>query len=134
MKLTKSGKPRVATHYAQWAAQFAVASELCKRQCQVALTMGNHPAADLMVISPKGTPFVIDVKGLRAPAPWLVRRKADIKSLYYVLAFVPAGKPNQFFIMSQATANRLIRGDTAASDIRWVDAMDHHDKWSVLPD
>ena len=27
----------------QWTAQFAVASELCKRGYEVAFTMGNHP-------------------------------------------------------------------------------------------
>jgi hypothetical protein len=37
----------------QWAAQFAVASELCKRGYEVSLTMGNAtPVADLMLVSP----------------------------------------------------------------------------------
>lgn len=39
----------------QWAAQFSVAGELCKRGYQVTFKMGNTaPVADLMVISPKG--------------------------------------------------------------------------------
>lgn len=127
-------KERRPTHHTQWAAQFAVASELCKRDYQVALTMGNHPAADLMAISPKGVPFSVDVKGLRSPTTWLVRRKRSIKNLFYVLAYVPPGPENQFFIMSQATANDLIRGDTTASDIRWKDGLAHRDKWRELPD
>ena len=36
-------KQRHSAHQTQWAAQFAVASELCKRGYEVALTMGNHP-------------------------------------------------------------------------------------------
>jgi hypothetical protein len=127
-------KKRRPTHHTQWAAQFAVASELCKRDYQVALTMGNHPAADLMAISPKGVPFSVDVKGLRSPSTWFVRRKSVIKNLFYVLVCVPSGEPNQFFVMNQATANLLIRGDTQASDIRWKDALVHLDKWDVLPD
>jgi hypothetical protein len=124
---------RRPTHHAQWAAQFAVASELCKRDYQVALTMGNHPKADLMAISPEGVAFTVDVKGLRSKNTWFVRRKPKTENLFYVLACVPPGEPNQFFVMSQATADNLIRGDTAASDIRWSDCLPHLDKWDVLP-
>lgn len=35
-------------HFTQWAAQFAVASELCKRGYEVAFTLGhNTPLADM---------------------------------------------------------------------------------------
>jgi hypothetical protein len=66
-------KERRSAHRTQWAAQFAVASELCKRDYQVALTLGNHPAIDLMVISPHRKSFHIDVKGLYRPGFWGVR-------------------------------------------------------------
>ncbi len=49
-------------HQTQWAAQFAAASELCKRGYEVAFTMGNHPHKDLMVVSPDGVTFAVDVK------------------------------------------------------------------------
>jgi hypothetical protein len=124
---------RRPVHFTQWAAQFAVASEMCKRDYQVALTLGNHPTADLMVISPKGAHFIVDVKGLRSGGTWLVRRKPTTENLYYVLAFVPPGKPNQFFVMNQETTNSLINGDTSASDIRWASALVHLDKWDALP-
>jgi hypothetical protein len=48
----QANKPRRSAHQTQWAAQFAVASELCKQGYEVALTMGNQPVFDLMVISP----------------------------------------------------------------------------------
>jgi len=54
---------RRSAHQTQWAAQFAVASELCNRGCQVALTLGNHPMIDIMVKSPRGRSFHVDVKG-----------------------------------------------------------------------
>lgn len=44
---------RRSSHRTQWAAQFAVASELCKLGYEVALTLGNQPAADLLVVGPK---------------------------------------------------------------------------------
>jgi hypothetical protein len=34
---------RRSAHQAQWTAQFAKASELCKRGCQVARTLGKSP-------------------------------------------------------------------------------------------
>jgi len=60
-----------STHRTQWAAQFAVASELCKRGYEIAFTMGNAtPLADLMVVSPTSKKnFLIDVKGLYKPNP-----------------------------------------------------------------
>lgn len=129
----KRTKKRTPTHHSQWAAQFAVASELCKRGYQVALTMGNHPKHDLMAISPQGVSFTVDVKGLRSKNAWFVRRKPRTENLFYVLALVPPGEANQFFIMSQTTANELIRGDTPASDIRWSNSLPHLDRWDVLP-
>jgi hypothetical protein len=62
-------------HQTQWAAQSAVASELCKRGYEVSFTMGNTtPLADLMVVSPKGEMLLIDVKGLYRPNPWIIKR------------------------------------------------------------
>jgi hypothetical protein len=68
-----------SVHQTQWAAQFAVASELCKRGYQVALTLGNHPTIDLMVVSPNGKPFLVDVKGQYQPNFWPVKRKRNAK-------------------------------------------------------
>ena len=60
-------RPIVGTqrgHQTQWAVQFAVAIELCKRGYEVSFTMGNTaPVADLMVVSPfKREMFLVDVK------------------------------------------------------------------------
>jgi hypothetical protein len=100
---------RRSAHRTQWAAQHAVASELCKRNYQVAMTMGNHPLVDLMVISPKGKEFSIDVKGLYKKNFWGVRERPLIGLLYYVFAFVPDDEPNQFFAVPQDKVNEEIR-------------------------
>src|SRR5438477_10252236 len=95
---------RARGHQTQWAAQFAVASELCKRGYEVAFTSGHTtPIADLMVVSPTGkTQFLVDVKGLYRKNPWVIKRKEKRSNLFYILAYVPEDEPNQFFIMSQA--------------------------------
>ena len=131
-------------HQTQWAAQFAVASELCKRGYEVSFTMGKTtPVADLMVVSPVGREmFLIDVKGLYRPNPWVLKRKAIRANLFYVLAFVPAGAPNQFFIMTQKQADKLIAAelkrldrpdDYSMTGFVWKLALDHRDAWHVLP-
>jgi hypothetical protein len=63
------------------------------------------PLADLMVVSPNGEMFLIDVKGLYRTNPWIIKRKPVKANLFYVLAFVPAEGPNQFFVMSQEQAS-----------------------------
>lgn len=102
-------KERHSSHQTQWAAQFAVASELCKRGYQVALTLGNHPAVDLMVQSPNGTKFTVDVKGLQGRNPWVVRAKSLQDGLFYIFAFVPTGAANRFHIATQKEVNAALK-------------------------
>ena len=129
----------------QWAAQFAVASELCKRGYEVAFTMGNcTPVADLMVISPmERTPFLVDVKGLYAKNPWVISRKPKRDQLFYVLSFVPDDAPNEFFILTQEEVLNYISAelvrlgrpqDYPMTGILWKQALAHLNRWEVLPD
>ena len=131
-------------HLTQWAAQFAVTSELCKRGYEVSFTMGNStPLADLMVISPSGKMmFLVDVKGLYRTNPWIIKRKPTNAQLFYALAYVPTDVPNQFFIMSQRTATALIeaelkrlgrRDDYVVTGFVWKSALEHKDRWDILP-
>jgi len=153
--MVKSGQAKKrlhSGHHTQWAAQFAVASELCKRGYDVSLTMGNHPIIDLMVISPKKhINFIIDVKGLHKPNPWLVRKKKKTHdNLFYVFAYVPKDEQNLFFILTesqvnmgiredwkQAIANRKARGfggePVYLQAIKWKFAERYKDAWKSLP-
>ncbi|MFG1362121.1 hypothetical protein [Xanthobacter versatilis] len=105
MSANNTAVQRRSPHRTQWAAQFAAASELCKRGYEVAFTMGNHPTADLMVYSPKECPFIIDVKGLYRRNYWLVKEKPIRHDVFYIFALVPEGQPNRFFILNQAEVN-----------------------------
>jgi hypothetical protein len=140
--MTKS--PEHAKHRTQWAAQFAVASELCKRGYEVAFTMGNAtPLADLMVVSPMSKKnFLIDVKGLYQPNSWPIKTKATRDNLYYVLAFVPNDTHNRFFILSQEQMNTYVRTELARlgrpddypmPGILWKQAEAHENRWDMLP-
>jgi hypothetical protein len=140
----KSAKEKRSPHRTQWAAQFAVASELCKRGHEVSFTMGNAtPLADLMVVSPTSKKsFLIDVKGLYRPNSWVIKKKATRDSLYYVLAFVPDDTNNRFFVLTQEHVNGYIRTELARlgrpddypmTGILWKQAVEHENRWDVLP-
>lgn len=140
-----------SAHRTQWAAQFAVASELCKRGYQVDLTMGFHPVINLMVISPKGRPFLVDVKAQHKNHSWPIRLKKARGKLFYVLAFVPDAGQNRFFILTQeavkretqrdlqhAIARREARGldgePLSFPSVGWAFAKKHEGAWKMLPE
>ena len=133
---------RRSSHRTQWAAQHAVASELHKRDYQVALALGNTPMFDLMVTSPIGNSFQVDVKGLYKPNYWQVRSRKPQTGLFYVFAYVPDEEQNRFFVMTQQTVNKLIDDhrneyppkENYREGIPWKRAEAHEDQWKVLPD
>jgi len=144
-------KERQSAYRTQWAAQFAVASELCKRGYEVALTMGNHPVIDLMVVSPNGVPFLIGVKGQYRKNFWPVRLRKARGKLFYVLAFVPEVGQNRFFILTQEAVEKEIWRDLQHSiarrkargldgvplslpNVEWDFAKKHEGAWKVLPE
>ena len=113
--------------------------------------MGNHPETDLMVISESKAHFVIDVKDQYKPGYWNIRLRQERHDLYYVLVYVPDGKPNQFFVLSHADAIK-----TGAADLErrrqqrklagqptdrlgimpgfsWASGLPFKDKWEALP-
>jgi len=88
----------------QWTAQFLAAAELCRRGYVVTFTMGNCTQDyDLLVGSQDGEAFYVDVKGLSSNKDWLIRRKATIPNLYYILIRIDIKNRSgdRFFIMTQ---------------------------------
>lgn len=129
-------------HFTQWAAQFAVASELCKRGYLVSFTMGNAtPEADLMVMSPQRHSFLIDVKGQKANSFWRIRSKNSKANLFYVLALVPRGKANRFFVLSHDQIKKLMKAyersgvkyDPRFSGFNPGSAVPYENRWDTLP-
>jgi hypothetical protein len=144
MTQEKQVKEKRGGHQSQWAAQFAVASELCKRGYEVSFTMGNStPLADLMVVSPRlKQMFLIDVKGLYRRNPRIVKRKTLRPNLFYVLAFVPTDEHNEFFVMTQTQAHQFIQEELVrlkrpdsypVTGISWKQALDHRNAWNIMP-
>jgi hypothetical protein len=129
----------------QWAAQFFGAAELTRRGYLVSLTFGNAPISDLLVKSPNGVQFSVDVKGQSTRNFWLIQSRETDQNHYYILVFLPQLPQHpKFFILSskelmkkreehkqhilpKRTYNDKLGG------INWTTAFDYEDKWDSLP-
>jgi hypothetical protein len=110
----------------QWAAQFAVAAELCKRGYEVSFTMGNAtPVADLMLVSPLKRMFLIDVKGLyrvsvtlssvicvRLPVARMVWTCLDQQGVGTVLLVCIVASPDRAVVVGKASRKPIDGADT----------------------
>jgi hypothetical protein len=133
---------RAMRHHIQWAAQFAVASELCKRGYDVSFTMGNTtPDADLMVLSPQKKMFLVDVKGQQTKNFWRIKEKKPQQGLFYVLTYVSLKEANRYFILTQEDLRKLmkkyensgVKFDRRFSGINWKAPFPNENKWGLLP-
>lgn len=100
---------------------------------EVALTMGNHPTADIMVYSPGGKAFVIDVKGQYKRNWWVVREKPEREDAYYIFAFVPDIGANCFFVLTQTEVDRDIRAEFENARSRAIAKGRSTDKVEIFP-
>jgi hypothetical protein len=133
------------TYQTQWAAQFFAAAEFARRGYLVALTLGNAQRADLLVESPTGHRFSVDVKGLSTHNWWLTRERDDHPD-YYILVHVPEpSKSPEYFLLTGAEMaaemdlvkqSALAKGQVwtgRGSGILWSTGTKYGDRWKVLP-
>jgi hypothetical protein len=97
----------------------------------------------MMVVSPGGSSFRIDVKGLYSRNGWIIRRREVEPDLYYVLAYVPQPpKQCEFFVLTHAEVVaaqhadlvRLKRPESySVQGVTWSAAEAFKDRWEGLP-
>ena len=58
------------------AAAYAAAAQLAKRRYDVALTVGNTKAVDLLCTVPHGVAFKVQVKGISSKGPVFIHKRA----------------------------------------------------------
>jgi hypothetical protein len=144
-KETRTVNSRCHRYQTQWAAQFYVAAELTRRGYLTAMTFGNAPRSDLLVRSPHGQSFTVDVKGQSTRNFWLVQRREADANHYFVLVYLPPHcQPPQFFVLSSGQLMEYRSEYEAASKARgkyrddlggmnWATALPHRDQWDVFP-
>jgi len=136
----------------QWSSQFFVAAELTRRGYLVSLTLGNAPTSDLLVQSPNGNQFTVDVKGQSNKSFWLIQNRPHKPDHFFVLVYVPKdlADPRYFVVPSdelmrrreeykQASIERSLtrkRGQYRddLGGINWSTAYDYEDQWDCLPE
>lgn len=143
---------KISRYHTQWAAQFFVAAELSRRGYLVSLTHGNAPTADLLVESPKGIPFPVEVKGQRTKGYWLIKPPTrPLENRFYVLVFIPTENVTRpvaprYFVMTAKEANTLRQAyrdrithqkgpwpEGEWDGFNWGDATDYENRWQILP-
>jgi hypothetical protein len=112
----------------------------------VSLTFGNAPVSDLLVRSPSGSQFTVDVKGQSTKNFWLIQQRVLDPGHFFILVFLSAQyAPPQYFIISSdelmclreeykqsALARRGKYGDDLGG-INWSTALRYGGKWDTLP-
>ena len=104
-------------YHTQWAAQFYVAAELTRRCYTVSLTLGNAKGTDLLVESPTGECFSVQVKGAKTKSGWYVKESQSPGALFFILVYVPVGdenSPPQFFVLRKDETEGLVKEDVPA--------------------
>lgn len=129
----------------QWSSQFFVAAELTRREYLVSMTFGNAPVSDLLVKSPLGNHFTVDVKGQSTKNFWLIQPRASNPSHYFILVYLSKdyGIPRYFILPSdelmrrrEEYKNSVIHKGKYRDDlggINWTTAFDYENKWENLP-
>lgn len=122
-----------------------MAAELTRRGYLVSLTFGNAPIADLLVASPIGTQFTVDIKGQSTKNFWLIQRRERNPNHYFILVYLPnnLGTPRYFVLSSDELMKRreehresvLSKGRYRddLGGINWSTAFDYENKWDNLP-
>lgn len=99
MKLTKHNVEQMARGYLMY--------ELAKRGYCVQITDSRFPTYDMLVVSPAGKHFGIEVKGQSTKNFWRFNDRVPQPEMYYAFVFVPQEDTPRVFIMDSTTTMRL---------------------------
>jgi hypothetical protein len=143
-------------HYKiQWVGQFAVASELIRRDYLTSIPLGNKPVQDLSCESPRGTSFLVHVKSLGSKTYFPLQThlvKEEIKNLFFIFVHIPKryDNPLEYYVLSHKKLLNVWKEEReemkkkekkkGKSYVKWSEAIsfrtvsEFKDKWDVLPD
>ena len=98
------------------AAEFAVASELCRRNLYAQLTLGNQKRTDLLLMSHDGQFHRVDVKAKQGPT-WPNCRGVYGDNVFLVFVDYAKSSPSErpdFYILSSSDWRALVEKKVAA--------------------
>ena len=116
--------------------------ELARRGYQVQITDSRFPTYDMLVVSPSGKHFGIEVKGQSTKNFWRFSGREPHPEMYYAFVFVPMEGSPRVFIMDSITTMRLWQEykDAHKSDpednqwgVNWKTPHVFEDRYDLLP-
>jgi hypothetical protein len=118
--------------------------ELAKRGYQIQLTDSRFPAYDMLVVSPSGKHFGIEVKGQRTKSFWRFEERTPHSEMYYAFVFVPTeGIPRVFIMDSEKVmeswrnykSTSIARGvkEDSIWGINWTEPYTYENRYDLLP-
>jgi hypothetical protein len=136
MKLSRHNVEQMARGYLMY--------QLAKRGYNVQITDSRFPKVDLLVVSPSGKHFGIDVKGQRTRNFWRFTEREPNKEFYFAFMYVPEGVIPRVFIMDSKTTMKLWReykrkamGRGLKEDsiwgLNWTQPHPYEDRYDLLP-
>jgi hypothetical protein len=135
---------KLTTHNVEQMARGYLTYQLARKGYRVQLTDSRFPAEDVLVVSPSGKHFGIEVKGQSTKNFWRFKYRKPHPETYFALVYVPQGDAPRVFIMSSAETmrrykvykNNAMKKHGAPEDgmfgLKWTDALDSED-YETLP-
>ena len=139
----------ISKHNVEQMARAYLMYELAKRGYNVQITDSRFPAYDMLVVSPNGKHFGIEVKGQSTKNFWRFTEREPKPDMFYAFVYVPYESineiPNVFIMDSSATMNlwheykdkareRPVKNDkTYQWGINWKQPFPYKDRYDLLP-
>ena len=138
MNLSKHNVEQMARGYLMY--------QLARRGFQVQLTDSRFPKYDMLVVSPDGRHFGIEVKGQRTKNFWRFNERIPNDEMYYAFVYVPVEGNPRVFILDSIEAMKLwkdykfrilSKGTVKEEDniwgVNWTTPFPYEDKYQTLP-
>ena len=139
---------KLTTHNVEQMARGYLMYQLARRGYYVQFTDSRFPAHDMLVVSPSGKHFGIEVKGQSTRNFWRFKYRKPHPEMYFAFVFVPRDQDDlpRVFIMESATTMRLWKAyksnaikkygakeDDVNFGLRWTQTYPFEDQYELLP-
>jgi hypothetical protein len=136
---------KISTHNTEQAARGYLTYALAMRGYKSLLADSRFPAEDMLVVSPFGKHFGIEVKGQSTKNFWRFTYRAPNPEVFWAFVFVPQNGTPTICIMSSTDTMKLwkdykekaiAKGSKEENQwgLPWTTPLKFQDRWDLLPE
>lgn len=140
----QSNSRRLSKHNVEQMARGYLMYQLARHGYCVQITDSRFPTYDMLVVSPGGKHFGIEVKGQSTRNFWRFNERSPCPEMFYAFVFVPPEGSPRVFIMDSANVMRLWneykkramkRGSSEDGiwGLNWGEPHPFEDQYDLLP-